>query len=69
MTRTLLAALVIVPLLGGGARAEPPREKERPVWPVPNPTFAQRGFQPTTDLRQISGVFGPRLSVGPFVLR
>lgn len=39
-------------------------KKKGPVWPVPNPTFQQRGFTPSSRLRQISGVFGPRLKWG-----
>ncbi len=60
LTVFFLCALVCAPAL-----ASPPRRKKKkkgaPVWPVPNPTFQQQGFQPSSGNRQISGVFGPRL--------
>lgn len=58
----LLCALVCAPAL-----ASPPKKKGKqgvPVWPVPNPAFQQKGFQPSNNIRQISGIFGPRLKWG-----
>jgi murein DD-endopeptidase MepM/ murein hydrolase activator NlpD len=40
--------------------ADPPL----PAWPVPNPSFEREGFRPTSEARQLSGVFGPRLKWG-----
>ena len=36
----------------------------KPRWPVPNPTFEDPSFSPNTNLRQISGIYGPRLKWG-----
>lgn len=56
------AAGLLLLSLGAPAGAKP--KKKRPVWPVPNPTLNQPGFQPSSSNRQISGVFGPRLKFG-----
>ena len=53
----------VVLALATPALADPP-PRDRPVWPVPNPTFGQADFVPSSQLRQISGVFGPRLKWG-----
>lgn len=58
--RSLLALAL---LFAGAAHAEPPKPP-RPVWPVPNPSFGRAGFQPSSNDRQLSGVFGPRLKWG-----
>jgi hypothetical protein len=58
--RFALLALPAVLLLAGSASAKGPKL----VWPVPNPTLQDPSFVPTSNNRQISGVFGPRLKWG-----
>lgn len=69
--RTAMLLLATILATGGLALATPrPGKKKKkkkgsgPVWPVPNPTFQQKAFQPSNGLRQLSGVFGPRLKWG-----
>jgi len=63
VTRTVLSLSIAAATLAPAASAGPPK-RPRVVWPVPNPTFGRADFAPTTRLRQISGVFGPRLKWG-----
>lgn len=60
----VLAAAAAALGLGSAALAEPPPPPARPVWPVANPSFDRPDFRPSTNDRQLSGVFGPRLKWG-----
>ncbi len=69
MARTLTPLLLALAALLAGATltpapAAPPPKRPRPVWPVPNPSFGRADYQPSSNDRQISGVFGPRLKWG-----
>ena len=67
--RFLVAGLALALLVGsaGLSLAAPKKKKDTkgtPVWPLPNPSFSNPAFVPSSANRQISGVFGPRLKWG-----
>ena len=55
---------IIMAILAGAALAQANPKPPKPSWPVPNPTFDDPSFSPSSNQRQISGVFGPRLKWG-----
>lgn len=62
-----LLAILVVASAGLGLAAPPKKKKGKkgkPVWPLPNPSFKDKGFVPSNANRQISGIFGPRLKWG-----
>ncbi|MBL4850532.1 MAG: M23 family metallopeptidase [Planctomycetes bacterium] len=59
-----LALLVGAAGLSGAAPKKKKGKKGKPVWPLPNPSFKNKAFVPSSANRQISGVFGPRLKWG-----
>ncbi len=57
----ILVAALLVP---SSASARPPSSPPKPVWPVPNPGFADASFAPSSNQRLVSGIYGPRLKWG-----
>jgi hypothetical protein len=56
----IVCAIVVLQAAISWASPKPPK----PSWPVANPGFESRDFQPSNDRRLISGVFGPRMKWG-----
>ncbi|RMG07380.1 MAG: M23 family metallopeptidase [Planctomycetota bacterium] len=65
MPRSLPCLLSLLALTAPAALAAPRKKGSKTLrWPVPNPAFDRPDFVPSSDRRQISGIFGPRLKWG-----